>query len=81
VQLSGLINGSASGIRADSLEIEALNTVFRSRLALNWPRMQGEMPVLDGRLSTGAVNLDLLRFDNVFDNASEEAKASTWLVE
>jgi hypothetical protein len=80
VQLSGLINGSASGIRADSLEIEALNTVFRSRLALNWPRMQGEMPLLGGRLSTGAVNLDLLRFDNVFDNASEEAKASTGLL-
>jgi hypothetical protein len=84
VQLSGLINGSASGIRADSLEIEALNTVFRSRLALNWPRMQGEMPVLDGRLSTGAVNLDLLRFDNAFDNASDNAsdedKANTGLL-
>ncbi|NCF79480.1 MAG: hypothetical protein GWP34_06220, partial [Alphaproteobacteria bacterium] len=76
VQLSGLINGSASGIRADSLEIEALNTVFRSRLALNWPRMQGEMPLLDGRLSAGAVNLDLLRFDD----ASDEAKANTGLL-
>ena len=64
VQLSGLVNGSASGVRADSMEIEVLNTVFRSRLALNWPRLKGEVPLLDGRLSTGAVNLDLLRFDN-----------------
>lgn len=64
VQLSGLVNGSASGIRADSMEIETLNTVFRSRLALNWPGMEGEVPLLNGRLSTGAVNLDLLRFDN-----------------
>jgi hypothetical protein len=64
VQLTGLVSGSASGIRADSMEIEALNTVFRSRLALNWPRMAGEVPLLDGRMSTGAVNLDLLRFDN-----------------
>jgi hypothetical protein len=62
VQFSGLVSGSASGIRADSLEIEALNTVFPARLSLNWPRMEGEVPLLDGRLSTGAVNLDLLSF-------------------
>lgn len=60
-QLSGLVSGSSIGLRADSLEISALNTVFRTRLALDWPRQPGETPFLDGRLTTGAVNLDLLR--------------------
>ena len=59
--LSGLVRGSPSGLRSDSLEIEALNTVFGARMALNWPRMAGEVPMLDGRIQTGAVNLDLLR--------------------
>ena len=59
--LSGLVRGSSSGLRSDSLEIEALNTVFGARMSLNWPRMAGEVPMLDGRMSTGAVDLDLLR--------------------
>ena len=59
--LSGLVRGSPSGLRSDSLEVEALNTVFRARTELNWPRLEGEVPLLNGRISTGAVNLDLLR--------------------
>lgn len=59
--LSGLVRGSPSGLRSDSLEVEALNTVFRARTELNWPRIEGEVPLLNGRISTGAVNLDLLR--------------------
>jgi hypothetical protein len=59
--LAGLVRGSPSGLRSDSLEVEALNTVFRARTDLNWPRREGEVPVLNGRMSTGAVNLDLMR--------------------
>ncbi|MGI9438699.1 MAG: AsmA-like C-terminal region-containing protein [Parvibaculales bacterium] len=70
IKISGLVRGSEVGLRADSLDIEALDTNFRSRMVLNWPRQQGEVPMLNGRLSTGAVNLDLLK-----PNAAERPAA------
>lgn len=74
--LSGLVRGSSSGLRSDSLEIEALNTIFRARMALNWPRRAGETPMLDGRLSTGSVNLDLMRPN--FDLRTQALLGQLW---
>ncbi len=65
VSFSGLVRGDATGIRSQNLEISALNTLFQSRLALDWPS-GSELdsrngPLLIGRLSTGSLNLDALR--------------------
>lgn len=68
VSFSGLVRGDATGIRSQNLEISALNTLFQSRLALDWPPQKDETgsnrqnrPLLVGRLSTGSLNLDALR--------------------
>ncbi|MBL71537.1 MAG: hypothetical protein CML95_08390 [Rhodobiaceae bacterium] len=76
LSLSGLVRGSPSGLRSDSLEIEALNTVFVARMSLNWPRLTGEVPMLDGRISTGSVDLDLLRPN--FGNRPDALLTGLW---
>ncbi len=60
VRLAGLVRGNKFGILAETVEVELLNTQFRSRLMLDWPQNGEAKPVLSGRLSTGAVNLDAL---------------------
>ena len=65
VAFSGLVRGDATGIRSQNLEISALNTLFQSRLAVEWPSASNTDeqagPLLVGRLSTGSLNLDALR--------------------
>jgi hypothetical protein len=65
VAFSGLVRGDATGLRSQNLEISALNSLFQSRLALDWPdALDTENragPLLIGRLSTGSLNLDALR--------------------
>lgn len=65
VSFSGLVRGDATGIRSENLEISALNTLFQSRLALDWPNTlepdSHNGPLLIGRLSTGSLKLDVLR--------------------
>ncbi len=60
VRLAGLVRGNKFGMLAETVEVELLNTQFRSRLMLDWPQNGDTSPVLSGRLSTGAVDLDLL---------------------
>ena len=58
VAFEGLVRGDARGIRTGSLEVQALNTMFQTRLALVWPQSEDEMPRLSGRLSTGTIDLN-----------------------
>lgn len=60
IALSGLVQADRSGMRSENLEITAMNSVFQSRLALDWPQTAEQIPQLRGRLSTGVVNLDTL---------------------
>lgn len=60
IAFSGLVQFDGTGARSENLEITALDTVFQSRLTLDWPQAAGDMPLLTGRLSTGVLNLDNL---------------------
>ena len=60
VAFSGLIQADEDGIRTENLEIAALGSVFQSRLALDWPTDIDTHPILNGRLTTGTINLDQL---------------------
>lgn len=60
VAFSGLVQFDKTGARSENLEITALDTVFQSRLALDWPQAADEVPLLSGRLSTGIINLENL---------------------
>ena len=57
VAFSGLVQFDKTGARSENLDITALDTVFQSRLALDWPQSKESMPTLSGRLSTGVLNL------------------------
>ncbi len=65
VAFSGLVQADRSGMRSENLEITAMNSVFQSRLALDWPQTAEQIPQLRGRLSTGVVNLDTISLNGV----------------
>ncbi len=58
IEFSGLVRGDRTGLRSENLEVSALNTLFQSRLAFDWPQKIGDAPLLTGRMSTGSINLE-----------------------
>ena len=58
IGFNGLVRADSAGLRSNSLEVNALDTVFQSRLSLQWPQRPDAIPELSGRLSTGTLNLD-----------------------
>lgn len=77
VRIMGLVRGNQYGFLAETMEVEVLDTLFRSRLSLDWPREPDKAPILSGRLTTGALNLDLLSAQDVRAD-SEMALSDVW---
>lgn len=76
--ISGLVQADGRGIRSENLEINALNSVFQSRLSLDWPQSAEARSMLSGRLSTGSVNLDQIIFDDAPADGSMQRLAALW---
>lgn len=75
VGLSGIIRGNKFGLSAETVEVDLLNTVFRSRLNLEWPLAVDARPLLSGRLTTGLVDLDVLRYGKTAKTGSGRLSA------
>lgn len=76
--VSGLVQADERGVRSENLEINALNSVFQSRLALDWSQSADSRSMLSGRLSTGSVNLDQIILAEAPADGSMERVASLW---
>ena len=78
VGFAGLVRADSSGLRSNSLEIDALGTVFQSRLAVQWPQDGATMPALQGRLSTGTLNLNHFTLEAPTDDAAPPLIDDLW---
>lgn len=61
VALTGLISADAQQLKSDNLQLQALDTVFQSRLSLLWPSAQQANPHITARATAGFVDLSQIR--------------------
>lgn len=78
VAFSGLVQADATGMQSENLEITALNSAFRARLALAWPQQADARPQLTGRLSTGVIDLDQISVTDAPDATADMDIGALW---